>query len=172
VREVAMHAAVTNESEVSAGLLVYRRQETPEILLAHPGGPFWSRQNDKGSWSIPKGVAEADDLLASARRAFTSETALLAEGAFVTLEPVEHKPGKVLHAFAVEADLDLANFRSGAFSLEWPLGSGRLEMFPEIDRLEYLTLRTALRKIIPYQWPLLLELSEQLGWRIPRTNPR
>jgi predicted NUDIX family NTP pyrophosphohydrolase len=167
-----MHAAVTNEWEVSAGLLVYRRHAEPEILLAHPGGPFWSKRNDRNSWSIPKGDAEADDLLACARREFTNETALVAEGSFVPLEPVAHKPGKLLHAFAVEADLDLKDFRSGEFSLEWPLGSGRREMFPEIDRLEYLGLRTALRKIIPYQWPLLLELSEQMGWRIPRTDPR
>ncbi len=158
------------EPELSVGLLVYRLRNGPEILLAHPGGPFWSKK-DEGSWSTPKGIAQPDDdLLACARREFTNETGLVANGEFISLEPVEQKSGKVLHGFAVEADLDVKNFRSPEFSLEWPPRSGWWQTFREIDRIEYFGLRTALRKILPYQWPMLLELSEKLGWRIPRAH--
>jgi predicted NUDIX family NTP pyrophosphohydrolase len=158
---------MAQESELTAGLLVYRVVNGPQILLAHPGGPFWSN-SDKGSWSIPKGTAESEDLLACARSEFTKETGLVADGEFIALAPVEQKGGKLLQAFAVGSDLDVNNFRSNEFSLEWPLGSGRRERFPEIDRIEYFDLRVALRKILPYQWPLLLELSEKMGWRIRR----
>jgi predicted NUDIX family NTP pyrophosphohydrolase len=155
---------MTQQTERSAGLLVYRLGSSPEMLLAHPGGPFWSKQ-DQGTWSIPQGIAEQEDLLACARREFTKETGLIADGGFIPLSPVQQKSGKMLHSFAVEADLALENFRSQEFSLEWPLGSGRLETFPEIDRIEYFGLRIALRKMLPYQWPLVLELAEKLGWR-------
>jgi predicted NUDIX family NTP pyrophosphohydrolase len=162
---------MTQESELSAGLLVYRTRNGPEVLLAHPGGPFWSKK-DQGSWSIPKGSAEPGDLLACARREFTKETGFVADGEFVALALVEQKSGKTLQSFAVEADFNLKDFRSNEFSLEWPPGSGRWESFPEIDRLEYIDLRTALRKILPYQWPMLLELSEKLGWRIRSAGQR
>jgi predicted NUDIX family NTP pyrophosphohydrolase len=158
---------VTEDPSLSAGLVVYRMREAPEILLLHPGGPFWSK-NDEGSWSVFKGAAEPGDLLGCARREFTRDTALNAEGRFVALQPVAQKNGKLLHAFAVEADLDLDDFRSNAFSLEWPLGSGRSTTFPEVDRIAYFPLRAALRKILPYQWPLLLELAEMMGWRMSR----
>jgi predicted NUDIX family NTP pyrophosphohydrolase len=152
----------------SAGLLVYGGSANePLILLTHPGGPLWSH-SDQGSWSIPKGQAGSDDLLASARREFTNETGLAADGEFLPLAPVEQKGGKLLHVFAVRYDLDLTDFRSKSFSLEWPPGSGRWQSFPEIDRIGYFDLSTAVHKIVAYQWPLLLELAETLGWRLRR----
>src|SRR5262249_44262596 len=136
-----------------------------------PGGPFWSK-SDQGSWSIPTGIAEPGDPLTSARREFAKETGLAVDGVFISLAPVEQKSGKLLQTFAIEADLNLADFRGNAFSVEWPPGSGQLQTFPEIDRLEYFDLHVALRKMLPYQWPLLLELSEKQGWRIRRAHRR
>jgi predicted NUDIX family NTP pyrophosphohydrolase len=153
---------MSRKSEISAGLLVYRRRTGVDVLLGHPGGPFWAKK-DQGSWSIPKGLVESDDLLACARREFTEETGLLAEGTATELTPVRQKSGKLVHAFAVEADLDLTGWHSNEFTLEWPPRSGKIHSYPEIDRLDYFALRTALRKIIAYQWPLLMELAEQLG---------
>src|SRR5262245_56528017 len=159
--------AQTLTREVDAGLLIYRFGEGgPEILLVHPGGPFFSRK-DGPTWSIPKGAVEQDDVLAAARRQFTSDTGLDADGAFVALAPIEQK-GKLLHAYAVECNLDLQQFHSGEFSLEWPPTSGRFERFPEVEQIQYFDLRTAVRKILPPQWPLLLEVSESLGWKIRR----
>src|SRR5471032_1759043 len=111
-------------TDVSAGLLVYRRTNGVEILLAHPGGPFWAGK-DEGVWTIPKGLVESDDLLACARREFTEETGLTVAGPFVPLAPVKQKSGKTVHAFAAEADLDLTNSRSNLFEMEWPPRSGR-----------------------------------------------
>lgn len=161
---------IKTADEVAAGLLIYRTSSGPEILLTHPGGPFWSRK-DEGCWSIPtwsisKRIAEPSDLLSRARREFAGKP--IGDGGFISLDPIEQKSGKTLQGFAVEADLDLKSFRSKEFSLEWPLGSGRWQTFPEIDQIRYFVLRTALRKILPTQWPLLLELSEKLGWRMTR----
>src|SRR6266704_6612375 len=104
----------------SAGLLVYRWVDgEPEVLLAHPGGPFWAKKDD-GAWTIPKGVVETGDLLVCARREFAEETGLEAAGPFIALAPVKQKSGKTVHAFAVEADLDLSGFASNAFEIEWP----------------------------------------------------
>jgi predicted NUDIX family NTP pyrophosphohydrolase len=159
---------MSRRSHVSTGLLVYRRRPGLEILLGHPGGPFWSKK-DLGVWSIPKGLVETDDLLACAKREFREETGLqLVDGPAVPLTPVRQKSGKLVHAFAVEADLDLTGWHSNEFTLEWPPRSGRIGTYPEIDRLQYFDLRTALRKILPYQWPLLMELTETLGVPKPR----
>jgi predicted NUDIX family NTP pyrophosphohydrolase len=154
---------MSRRSQVSSGLLVYRQRDGIEVLLGHPGGPFWSRK-DQGVWSIPKGLVESDDLLACARREFREETGLhLAEGPATPLTPVRQKSGKLVHAFAVEADLDLTGWHSNEFTLEWPPRSGRIQTYPEIDRLSYFDMGNALRKILPYQWPLLMELTEVLG---------
>jgi predicted NUDIX family NTP pyrophosphohydrolase len=160
--------AQTLTREVDAGLLIYRFGGSgPEVLLVQPGGPFFSNK-DGPTWSIPKGVVEQDDVLSAARRQFTNDTGLIADGAFVALEPIEQKGGKLLHAYAVECNLDLQPFHSGQFSLEWPPASGRFELFPEVERIQYFDVRTAVRKILPPQWPLLLEVSECLGWKIRR----
>jgi predicted NUDIX family NTP pyrophosphohydrolase len=153
---------MASETEVSAGLVVFRRRSGIEVLLGHPGGPFWAKK-DEGVWSIPKGIVESGDLLACARREFLEETGLAPEGEFLALEPVRRKDGKVVHAWAVEADLDLAGFRSNTFDLEWPPRSGRRRSFPEIDRIAYFDLATARRKIHPYQRPLIEELARRFA---------
>lgn len=149
--------------EISAGILAFRRKAALEVLLAHPGGPFWAKKDD-GVWTIPKGLVEpGDDLVATARREFTEETNLTAEGELVALMPVNQKSGKVVHAFAVEADFELAAFASNTFEIEWPPKSGKLQNFPEIDRIAYFALSAAKIKIIAYQLPLLLELEARVA---------
>jgi predicted NUDIX family NTP pyrophosphohydrolase len=149
--------------EISAGLLAFRRNRALEVLLAHPGGPFWAKKDD-GAWTIPKGLVEAGaDLLTTAQREFTEETNLTAAGAFLPLAPVELKSGKRVHAFAFEADLDLRAFASNVFEIEWPPRSGHRKSFPEIDRVAYFGMPVAMSKIIPYQQPLLLELEARVA---------
>jgi predicted NUDIX family NTP pyrophosphohydrolase len=153
---------MARKTEISAGLLVYRRQPSLEVLLGHPGGPYWARK-DAGAWSIPKGLVElGDDLLAAARRELTEETGFVADGTFMPLKPVRQKSGKIVHAFAVEADLDLAGFTSNTFEIEWPPRSGRRQVFPELDRVEYFAVAAALGKILAYQQPLIRELMDRL----------
>ncbi len=148
---------------ISAGLLAFRRKAELEVLLAHPGGPFWAKK-DAGVWSIPKGLVEpGDDLITTARREFIEETNLTAYGELIALAPVPHKSGKTVHAFAFEADFDLAQFASNEFEIEWPPKSGRRKSFPEIDRIAYFTLPIAMTKILPYQQPLLRELKQRVG---------
>jgi predicted NUDIX family NTP pyrophosphohydrolase len=154
---------MARKSEISAGLLVFRRKPRLEVLLAHPGGPYWARK-DEGAWSIPKGLVGPDsDLLACARREFTEETALIADGTFIALAPARQKSGKTVHAFALEADFDLKSFASNTFEIEWPPRSGRRQAFPEIDRIGYFAIDEAMQKILIYQQPFLDELSEKLG---------
>ncbi len=145
--------------EISAGLLAFRRGNALEVLLAHPGGPFWAKK-DAGAWTIPKGIVEPGaDLLTTARREFTEETNLVAEGDFVALTPLKQKSGKVVHAWAFEADFDLAPFASNTFEIEWPPKSGQRRSFPEIDRIAYFTLAMAMEKIVNYQQPFLRQLE-------------
>jgi len=149
--------------EISAGLLAFRRNNGLEVLLAHPGGPFWAKK-DAGAWTIPKGLVEpGDDLITAARREFSEETNLTPSGELIALAPVNLKSGKSVHAFAFEADFDLARFASNEFEIEWPPKSGRRKSFPEIDRINYFGLQTALLKIIAYQRPLLSELAQRFG---------
>jgi predicted NUDIX family NTP pyrophosphohydrolase len=153
-------------AEISAGLLVFRRVNEWEVLLAHPGGPYWAKK-DIGAWSIPKGLVEPnDDLVTTARREFGEETNLGAElgtGDLIALAPVKQRNGKIVHAFAIEADLDLTRFASNSFEIEWPPKSGSRKSFPEIDRIGYFTLPIAMKKIVAYQQPLLAELQQRLG---------
>jgi predicted NUDIX family NTP pyrophosphohydrolase len=156
-------APMSRSKEVSAGLLAFRRRNGLEVLLAHPGGPFWATK-DTGAWTIPKGLVEpGDDLVTAARREFTEETNLTAYGDLIGLTPVNQKSGKTVHAFAFEADFDLAAFASNTFDIDWPPRSGRRQSFPEIDRIEYFTLPIAMTKIIAYQQPLLREIERRLG---------
>ena len=149
-------------AEISAGLLAFRRGQDLEVLLAHPGGPFWAKKDD-GAWSIPKGVVEdGADLLATAQREFTEETNLQAHGPYLALAPARQKSGKLVHAFAFEADLDLATFASNLFEMEWPPRSKRRRSFPEIDRVAYFALPVAMAKLIEYQRPFLHELAAKL----------
>jgi predicted NUDIX family NTP pyrophosphohydrolase len=146
--------------EISAGLLVFRRKPALEVLLAHPGGPFWAKKDD-GVWTVPKGLVEPDEAhVVAARREFIEETNLTTlDGELIALKPVNQKSGKVVYAFAVEADLELSSFASNTFAIEWPPRSGRQQTFPEIDRIGYFALPTAKIKIIAYQLPLLDELE-------------
>ena len=149
--------------QISAGILAFRRRPELEVLLAHPGGPFWAKK-DAGAWTIPKGLVEpGDELIAAARREFTEETNLVARGDMIDLAPVVQKGGKLVHAFALEADFDLSQFASNTFTLEWPPKSGRQQSFPEIDRIAYFALPIAKLKIIAYQEPLLSELEKRVA---------
>jgi len=153
---------MSRSSTISAGLLAFRRRRGVEVLLAHPGGPFWSRKDD-GVWTIPKGLAEpGEDLLAAAQREFTEETNFPVGGPFIALTPVKQKGGKTVQAWAIEADFDLARFASNTFEIEWPPKSGRRQSFPEIDRVAYFTPPVAATKILAYQLPLLRELEQRL----------
>ena len=150
-------------TDISAGLLAFRRMNGIEVLLAHPGGPFWAKK-DEGAWTIPKGLVEPGaDLLATAKREFVEETNLGPPADFIALEPVTQKSGKIVHAWAFEADLDLSGFASNLFEIEWPPKSGHRQQFPEIDRIAYFTLPIAMVKITAYQRPLLYELEQRLG---------
>jgi predicted NUDIX family NTP pyrophosphohydrolase len=145
----------------SAGLLMYRRRREGgiEVLLVHPGGPFWKNKDD-GAWTIPKGeVAEGEDLLATARREFEEETGTAPRGEFVSLGSIKQKGGKIVHAWAVEGEIDTSAIRSNTFTMEWPPRSGKRATFPEIDRGEFFDLETARRKMNPAQGALLERLE-------------
>lgn len=147
----------------SAGLLLYRkRQGRTEFFLVHPGGPFWQKKDD-GAWSIPKGeYASGEDPLAAARREFAEETgaaAALAGATFRALRPIRQAGGKMVYAWAAEADLDPAAVVSNTFALEWPPRSGKMRDFPEVDRAGWFPLEEARRKILKSQRPLLEELE-------------
>ena len=148
-------------AQVSAGILAFRRRDGLEVLLAHPGGPYWTRR-DEGAWSIPKGAVESGDLLKCAVREFNEETGLKASGPFLALTPLRQKGGKLVHAFALEADYDLADFSSNLFEMEWPPRSAKREKFPEVDRVAYFDMDTARRKILPGQRLFIEELVERL----------
>ena len=131
-----------------------------EVLLVHPGGPFWARK-DAGAWSIPKGEhTDDEDPLAAARREFAEELGHPApDGEAVPLGEVRQKAGKVVTAWAVEGDLDPATVVSNTFTIEWPRGSGLLREFPEVDRAEWFDLEEAAVRILEVQRPLLDALA-------------
>lgn len=145
---------------ISAGLLMYRiREGAIQVLLAHPGGPFFAKK-DEGHWTIPKGEAEVgEDLLAAAQREFEEETGIRPTGPFIALTPITQKGGKIVHAWAFEGDADPAAMRSNTFTMEWPPRSGRQQEFPEIDRAEFFDLTTAKQKVKVSQAPLIEELE-------------
>lgn len=135
----------------SAGILLYRGGPA-EVLIGHPGGPFWARKDD-GAWSIPKGEYSSDeDPWAAAQREFTEELGCpVPNGPCTDLGSVRQPGGKVLRVFAVGANLDLSRFRSNTFALEWPRGSGRMREFPELDRVAWLPVTTARVKLLAGQ---------------------
>lgn len=153
---------MSRRNEISAGLLAFRRNTELEVLLAHPGGPFWAKR-DAGAWTVPKGLVDAgDDLLVTAQREFTEETGFVAHGPFTALRPVQQKSGKIVHAWAFEADFDPLHFTSNLFEMEWPPKTGRRASFPEIDRLEWIAFDPACEKILKYQQPFLSQLRAML----------
>jgi predicted NUDIX family NTP pyrophosphohydrolase len=145
---------------LSAGLLMYRRRgDRLEVLLVHPGGPFWAKK-DLGAWTIPKGeLAEGEDELTTARREFQEETGIPPEGPFHPLGSVKQKAGKVVHAWAFEGDCDPAAIRSNTYRVQWPPGSGQWRTFPEVDRAEWFALEEAKRRINPAQAELIDTLA-------------
>lgn len=152
---------MSRRNEVSAGILAYRLNGGLELLLAHPGGPYW-RNKDEGAWSIPKGAVESGDVLACAKREFNEETGLVAEGPLTPLTPLRQKSGKTVHAFALEGDFDIKAFSSNSFEMEWPPRSGKMQSFPEIDRIAYFDVATAKRKILPGQRAFIEELVRKI----------
>jgi predicted NUDIX family NTP pyrophosphohydrolase len=149
----------------SAGILLYRiRGGEAEVLLVHPGGPFWARK-DAGAWSIPKGEHDDDeDAQACALREFEEETGTaLRPTALADLGTVRLKSGKLVSAWAVEGDLDADAIASNTFELEWPPRSGRTQQFPEVDRAGWFALEAAREKLNPAQAALLDRLRDLLG---------
>jgi predicted NUDIX family NTP pyrophosphohydrolase len=148
----------------SAGILMYRRAGPEiEVLLVHPGGPFWARK-DLGAWSIPKGeYAEGEEPLAVALREFEEETGAQPRGKFLPLGEIVQPGRKVVTAWAVEGDFDVGTLKSNLFEMEWPPKSGRRASFPEVDRAEWFSIADARRKILRGQIPFLDRLLSALG---------
>jgi len=145
--------------KTSAGLLMYRLQDSHlQVLLVHPGGPFFKSKDD-GAWTIPKGEpAEGEELLAAACREFHEETGFTAAGPFHVLRAVKQEGGKIVHAWAFAGDCDPARIASNTFTLEWPPKSGKQTEFPEIDKAAWFDWETAKTKINSAQAPWLDEL--------------
>jgi predicted NUDIX family NTP pyrophosphohydrolase len=143
--------------KLSAGLLLYRvRDDIVEVLIVHPGGPFWARRDD-GVWSIPKGeYADGEDPWAAAQREFEEEIGLPPPaGPRIEFAPLKQPSGKVVTASAVCGDLDLTDAHSNTFELEWPKGSGRVQSFPEVDRVGWFSVAQARTKLLKGQRPFL-----------------
>lgn len=148
---------------VSAGVLLFRTTDRGvEVLLVHPGGPFW-RRKDAGAWTIPKGeVQPGEALIAAARREFREETGWPAEGEAVSLGQVRLASRKVVHAWAIEGEFDPARLHSNTFELEWPPRSGTRQAFPEADKAAWFTVDEARQRIIAAQAPFLDALALHL----------
>jgi predicted NUDIX family NTP pyrophosphohydrolase len=147
----------------SAGILLYRRRHgAVEVLLVHPGGPFWARKDD-GAWSIPKGeYGPGEDPLAAARREFEEETGARPEGEAMALGSFRQSPAKIVDAWAVEGEFDPAGLKSNLFTMEWPPRSGKMREVPEVDRAEWFTPDAASQKILKGQRAVLRALMQML----------
>jgi predicted NUDIX family NTP pyrophosphohydrolase len=145
----------------SAGLLMYRRRNGKlEIMLVHPGGPFWVKK-DLGSWSIPKGeYTNEEEPLEVAKREFQEETSFKAEGKFMVLTPIKQPSGKLITIWAFEGDCDASKIKSNTFTMEWPPRSGKQQEFPEVDRAAWFTISVAKKKIIKGQTGFIDELYQ------------
>jgi len=150
----------------SAGLLLYRKHEEQlEIFLVHPGGPLWAKK-DLGAWSIPKGEFDVEKPLLAAKREFQEETGFEApQGEYFPLRPVKQKSGKIVHAWAVEGQVDAEHVHSNGFEMAWPPRSGKIQSFPEIDRAAWFPVDEAIQKVNPGQVGLIQELLEKLTSR-------
>jgi predicted NUDIX family NTP pyrophosphohydrolase len=156
---------VDKTGRVSAGIVLWRRGDHGlEVLLAHMGGPYWVKK-DHGHWTVPKGEAGSGEALeAVARREFAEETGHpLPDTPLVSLGEIRQKSGKVVHAWAVEGDLDPLRAVSNTYEMEWPPRSGRIQTFPEIDRVEWFGLAEARTRLKAAQVPFVARLAERLG---------
>ncbi len=150
--------------KTSAGILLFRRRPRGvEVLLVHPGGPFWAKKDD-GAWSIPKGETESgEDTVVAAKREFDEETGAAIAGALIDLGTFRQPSGKIVAAFASEGDFDPASLQSNLFAMEWPPRSGKTVEFPEADRAAWFGLEEAQRKILKGQRPILAALADRLS---------
>jgi len=150
-------------SKISAGILVFRfRKSVLEVLLVHPGGPFWAKK-DNHAWSIPKGEVESGETdFNAANREFTEETGIEIRGNFFALDPVKQSGGKTVYAWAVKKDITTEKIKSNNFEIEWPPNSGKHKSFPEVDKASWIDIETARDKIIKGQSNLLDQLSKKL----------
>lgn len=147
-----------------------RRAEGLEFLLAHPGGPIW-QSKDAGAWTIPKGeIQPGEDPLAAARREFEEELGFEPQGEFIELTPVKQKGGKTVRAWAFAGECDPSRIQSNTFTLEWPPGSGRCGVFPEVDRAAFFRFEEAKARINPAQAALLAELERLAGGEAGRKH--
>jgi predicted NUDIX family NTP pyrophosphohydrolase len=148
----------------SAGILLYRQGgAAPELLLVHPGGPFWQKK-DLGAWSIPKGeYSDTEDPLVAAKREFEEETGARPDGDFLALGELVQGGRKIVTAFALEGDFDPATLRSNTFELEWPPRSGRKASFPEVDRAQWFSPADARQKILKGQSEFITRLLKAIG---------
>jgi predicted NUDIX family NTP pyrophosphohydrolase len=151
--------AMRKNQNVSAGLLLFRQRGLQlEVLLAHPGGPFWANR-DLGSWTVPKGIIEpAEEPLAAALREFEEEIGFRPEGPFISLGNIRQKAGKIIHAWACKGDVDPTKTTSNLITVEWPPGSGKRIEFPEVDRCQWFGPAEARIKLNPAQ----IEFIERL----------
>ena len=156
----------------SAGILIYRQvNKQIEVMLVHPGGPFWAKK-DLASWSIPKGEFEiGDDPLTAAIREVKEETGLQVKGDFMPLAAVRQKSGKIIYAWALEGDYNVDNITSNFFEMTWPPKSGKMKSFPEVDRAAWFDLEVAATKIVPGQVPLLQQLKELIKASSSKNKP-
>ena len=149
----------------SCGILLYRYENKMlQVMLAHPGGPFWAKK-DEGAWSIPKGIVEGDEEpLAAAKREFGEETGHEIDGDFLDLGELRQPSRKIVHAWAIESDFDVNALKSNTFSLEWPKHSGKIFAYPEIDRAEWFGIDEAKTKILKGQAGFIDRLAEITGY--------
>ncbi len=148
----------------SAGLIMYRSYNNQiEILLVHPGGPYWKRK-DEGAWSIPKGeYRDGENPLNAAKREFLEETGFIAKGEFIELEEIRQKGGKYVKAWIFEGNCDSSKINSNTFEMEWPPKSGTKQTFPEVDRAAWFPLELAREKILKSQRTFLDQLKQKIG---------
>ena len=150
-------------SKKSAGILLYRtKNKILEVLLVHPGGPFWLKK-DEGAWTIPKGELNADEEpFDAAIREMKEETGIILKGNFIELTPIKQKGGKLVYAWAKKQDIDLSEIKSNEFEIEWPPKSGKKRFFPEIDKAAWFDIKNAKEKINSGQLLLIEELIKKL----------
>jgi predicted NUDIX family NTP pyrophosphohydrolase len=170
----ARQARAKRESEMaklSAGILLFRTSRSGvEVMLVHPGGPFW-RNKDDGAWSIPKGLAdEGEDPLAAAKREFFEETGARIEGEFIVLGAYRQPGGKTIFAWGCEGEFEPGLIKSNTFTMEWPPRSGKTAQFPEVDQAAWYSLDEALKKATKGQKPILAALAEKLGVTLTTDN--